>query len=53
MTPPQVKVTIISEQQAKGLSSGSGSDTTSGEILNNKGTMEYHQETKHLSVHFR
>ncbi|CAG7720573.1 unnamed protein product, partial [Allacma fusca] len=56
MTPPQVKVAIISEAQANALLRNDKSDKpceTSGEILNNTGTMEYHQGTRHLSVHFR
>ncbi|CAL8124206.1 unnamed protein product [Orchesella dallaii] len=56
MTPPQVKVAIISEAQANALLRQDKSDKpcdTSGEILNNTGTMEYHQGTRHLSVHFR
>lgn len=56
MTPPQVKVAIISEAQANALLKNDKSDKpceTSGEILNNTGTMEYHQGTRHLSVHFR
>lgn len=46
MTPPQVKVTIISEAQANVLLKNDrllkGGDS-SGEILNNTGTMEYQQ----------
>ena len=56
MTPPQVKVAIISEAQANSLlrnDKGDKASDTSGEILNNTGTMEYHQGTRHLSVHFR
>jgi signal transducer and activator of transcription 5B len=56
MTPPQVKVAIISEAQANALLRQDKADKpceTSGEILNNTGTMEYHQGTRHLSVHFR
>ncbi|CAG9825338.1 unnamed protein product [Phaedon cochleariae] len=56
MTPPQVRVTIISESQAimqlkndKPCKSGE----SSGEILNNTGTMEYQQNTRQLSVSFR
>ncbi|CAH0557720.1 unnamed protein product [Brassicogethes aeneus] len=56
MSPPQVKVTIISEQQAnmriKKDSNNKLSDS-SGEILNNTGTMEYQQTTRQLSVSFR
>lgn len=47
MSPPQVKVTIISESQANLLLKSDrivkGGDSTSGEILNNTGTMEYQQ----------
>lgn len=56
MNPPQVKVTIISESQANVLLKndklGKAGDT-SGEILNNSGTMEYQQTTRQLSVSFR
>ncbi|XP_055953288.1 signal transducer and activator of transcription 5B-like isoform X2 [Argiope bruennichi] len=55
MTPPQVKVTIISEAQAIALLKNDkvGPGEASGEILNNMGTMEYHQATRQLSVSFR
>jgi signal transducer and activator of transcription 5B len=56
MTPPQVKVSIISEAQANALlkSDKTGNKgEASGEILNNTGTMEYHQATRQLSVSFR
>ncbi|GAB6019391.1 hypothetical protein CHUAL_000975 [Chamberlinius hualienensis] len=54
MTPPQVKVTIISEVQANALLKNEMSKgEVSGEILNNTGTMEYHQATRQLSVSFR
>lgn len=61
MTPPQVKVTIISENQANALlknekvggGTGSKGGEASGEILNNTGTMEYQQATRQLSVSFR
>ncbi|GBM50732.1 Signal transducer and activator of transcription 5B [Araneus ventricosus] len=63
MTPPKVKVTIISEAQAiallKNNEVGPGGKIfsllreTSGEILNNVGTMEYHQATRQLSVSFQ
>ncbi|KRT82459.1 hypothetical protein AMK59_3814 [Oryctes borbonicus] len=56
MTPPQVKVTIISESQANVLLKsdklGKNGDA-SGEILNNTGTMEYQQASRQLSVSFR
>ncbi|KAK9870367.1 hypothetical protein WA026_007935 [Henosepilachna vigintioctopunctata] len=56
MTPPQVKVTIISEAQANMLLKNDKlgkSGESSGEILNNTGTMEYQQATRQLSVSFR
>lgn len=55
MTPPQVKVSIISESQANALlkSEKVGVGEASGDILNNTGTMEYHQGTRQLSVSFR
>ncbi|XP_063231375.1 signal transducer and activator of transcription 5B isoform X2 [Bacillus rossius redtenbacheri] len=55
MTPPQVKVTIISENQANALLQNDkmAKGEASGEILNNTGTMEYHQATRQLSVSFR
>ncbi|GFY54746.1 signal transducer and activator of transcription 5B [Trichonephila inaurata madagascariensis] len=55
MTPPQVKVTIISEAQAIALLKNDkvGPGEASGEILNNMGIMEYHQATRQLSVSFR
>ncbi|XP_049786720.1 signal transducer and activator of transcription 5B isoform X3 [Schistocerca cancellata] len=55
MTPPQVRVTIISEAQANALlkSDKVSKGDASGEILNNTGTMEYHQATRQLSVSFR
>ncbi|KFO88072.1 Signal transducer and activator of transcription 5B, partial [Buceros rhinoceros silvestris] len=55
MNPPQVKATIISEQQAKALlkNESTRSSESSGEILNNCCVMEYHQATGTLSAHFR
>ncbi|XP_021921233.1 signal transducer and activator of transcription 5B isoform X3 [Zootermopsis nevadensis] len=55
MTPPQVKVTIISEAQANALLKNDkmAKGEASGDILNNTGTMEYHQATRQLSVSFR
>ncbi|CAH1960095.1 unnamed protein product [Acanthoscelides obtectus] len=56
MTPPQVKVTIISEAQANMLIKNEKlgkAGECSGEILNNTGTMEYQQATRQLSVSFR
>lgn len=51
----QVKVTIISEAQANALLKNDkmAKGEASGEILNNTGTMEYHQATHQLSVSFR
>ncbi|GAB1296843.1 Signal transducer and activator of transcription 5B [Apodemus speciosus] len=52
--PPQVKATIISEQQAKSLLKNENTrNDYSGEILNNCCVMEYHQATGTLSAHFR
>ncbi|XP_029171422.1 signal transducer and activator of transcription 5B [Nylanderia fulva] len=56
MTPPQVKVSIISESQANALLKNdkmAKNGEASGEILNNTGTMEYHQAAGQLSVSFR
>ncbi|XP_060795294.1 signal transducer and activator of transcription 5B [Neoarius graeffei] len=54
MNPPQVKATIINEQQAKALlKNESTRNDSSGEILNNNCVMEYHQTTATLSAHFR
>ena len=55
MTPPQVKVTIISESQANSMLKNDKVSTGeySGEILNNSGTMEYHSASRQLSVNFR
>lgn len=56
MTPPQVKVSIISEAQANVLlktEKFAQKSDGSGEILNNTGTMEYQQATRQLSVSFR
>ena len=55
MTPPQVKVTIISESQANSMLKNDKVSTAdfSGEILNNSGTMEYHSASRQLSVNFR
>lgn len=46
MSPPQVRVSIISEVQANALLKNdkmAKNGEVSGEILNNSGTMEYHQ----------
>ncbi|XP_045442210.1 signal transducer and activator of transcription 5A isoform X5 [Pipistrellus kuhlii] len=54
MNPPQVKATIISEQQAKSLLKNENTrNESSGDILNNCCVMEYHQATGTLSAHFR
>ena len=58
MNPPVVSVSIISEAQANallraGTNRKSKSEYCSGEIVNNKQTMEYHQATGQLSVSFR
>ncbi|XP_051171360.1 signal transducer and activator of transcription 5B isoform X2 [Leptopilina boulardi] len=58
MTPPQVKVSIISESQALALlktdtKMAKVTNEASGDILNNTGTMEYHSATRQLSVSFR
>uniref|UniRef100_A0AAZ3SE76 Signal transducer and activator of transcription n=1 Tax=Oncorhynchus tshawytscha TaxID=74940 RepID=A0AAZ3SE76_ONCTS len=50
MNPPQVKATIISEQQAK---SPLITDIYCLKILNNNCVMEYHQATGTLSANFR
>ncbi|XP_045155382.1 signal transducer and activator of transcription 5A [Echinops telfairi] len=51
---PEVKATIISEQQAKSLLKNENTrNECSGEILNNCCVMEYHQATGTLSAHFR
>lgn len=51
MTPPQVRVSIISEAQANALLKNDQMNRgeQSGEILNNTGTMEYHQVGNFLS----
>ncbi|ROT83581.1 signal transducer and activator of transcription 5B isoform X2 [Penaeus vannamei] len=55
MTPPQVRVSIISEAQANALLKNDqmNKGEQSGEILNNTGTMEYNQTSRQLSVSFR
>uniref|UniRef100_A0A8C7JAH6 Signal transducer and activator of transcription n=1 Tax=Oncorhynchus kisutch TaxID=8019 RepID=A0A8C7JAH6_ONCKI len=55
MNPPQVKATIISEQQAKAFPLITDIYCLSGigEILNNNCVMEYHQATGTLSANFR
>ena len=58
MSPPVVTVSIISEAQANSLlrtppNKKSRAEYSSGEILNNRQTMEFHQATGQLSVSFR
>ncbi|XP_029671595.1 signal transducer and activator of transcription 5B isoform X1 [Formica exsecta] len=55
MTPPQVKASIISESQANALLKNDKmkNSEVSGEILNNTGSMEFHQTVGQLSVSFR
>ncbi|CAN8013237.1 unnamed protein product [Ixodes persulcatus] len=57
MTPPQVKVSIIRHVTPVLLLQKNGCGIflreASGDILNNTGTMEYHQATRQLSVSFR
>ncbi|XP_021373929.1 signal transducer and activator of transcription 5B-like [Mizuhopecten yessoensis] len=55
MSPPTVKSFIISEEQAIALLKNDthAKSDTSGEILNNNGTMEYHQAKGELSITFR
>ena len=55
MTPPLVKVAIISESQANTLirTKKLGLAECSGEILNNAGAMEYNAVSRQLSLHFR
>lgn len=55
MTPPPVKVTIISESQANILLKNDkmSRGEASGDILNNTGTMEYQQSSRQLVVNFR
>ena len=56
MNPPTVRATIISEDQARSLLKEGKSNIkneSSGELLNNTGTMEYHQANGQLAVTFR
>lgn len=56
MTPPQVRVSIISESQAKSFLQNQDRDMSrdvSGNIVNNSGTMEYHQGSRQLTANFR
>ncbi|GIY42864.1 signal transducer and activator of transcription 5B [Caerostris extrusa] len=54
MSSPQVKVTIVSEAQALELiRTGKNGIEASGVILNNMGTMEYHEATGQLSISFQ
>ncbi|KAK2166934.1 hypothetical protein LSH36_33g03003 [Paralvinella palmiformis] len=55
MNPPTVKASIISEEQARSLlrSERDVRKESSGDILNNVGTMEYNQANGQLAVSFR
>ncbi|NP_001298188.1 signal transducer and activator of transcription 5B-like [Biomphalaria glabrata] len=55
MNPPQVKATIISENQAKDLlrNDVKAKNDTSGDILNNTGIMEFQPGNGQLSISFR
>eukprot|EP00095_Tigriopus_kingsejongensis_P006372 maker-scaffold42_size484952-snap-gene-3.26 protein:Tk06372 transcript:maker-scaffold42_size484952-snap-gene-3.26-mRNA-1 annotation:"signal transducer and activator of transcription 5b" len=54
INPPTVSVSIISEAQANSLLRyGTSKRFSTGDILNNKQTMEYHQASGQLSVSFR
>nr|XP_006814943.1 PREDICTED: signal transducer and activator of transcription 5B isoform X3 [Saccoglossus kowalevskii] len=55
MSPPTVKASIISENQAKALlhNENANVNDTSGDILNNCGVMEYLKDSGVLSVNFR
>ncbi|ESO86785.1 hypothetical protein LOTGIDRAFT_128587 [Lottia gigantea] len=55
MNPPEVKAVIISESQAREImKNGAQVDIKPcGEILNNRGTMEYHQATGQLGISFK
>ncbi|CAG0889472.1 unnamed protein product [Darwinula stevensoni] len=56
MISPQVTASIVSEAQARQLYQRDNPPTsridTCGEILNNKGTMEYHPSRRHLIASF-
>lgn len=54
MSSPQVKVTIVSENQAQiTQTENKTSDISSGDILNNTGNMEYSHTTQTLTASFR
>lgn len=54
MSNPQVKVTIVSEAQAQVTQTANkASDVSSGDILNNTGTLEFSQTTQTLTASFR
>lgn len=55
MSPPEVKASIISEEQARGLLKADNikGDCNSGEILNMEGRMEYHEGRGELSIQFK
>lgn len=49
MNKPKVKVFIISESEAKDLKNGMR-QSLDDNLLNNTGTMEYNEKTRHLSI---
>jgi signal transducer and activator of transcription 5B len=56
MTPPQVKVTIVNEEQVNSLLNSNDRDSlgkTSGQILNNKILMEYNSKERQLTANFK
>lgn len=55
MSAPKVRVSIVNEQEAATLKQRALGpwQEFSGEMLNNTGTLEYHQASRHLSVSFR
>jgi len=54
MNSPVVKVTIISENQARQMQQvNKYSERPCADIINNSGNMEYNETTKQLSVTFR
>ncbi|XP_062519356.1 signal transducer and activator of transcription 5B-like [Corticium candelabrum] len=58
MNPPEVIASIVNEKQARALLSSEVDPThdalqTSGDIINNRRVMEYHQASGSLSVTFR
>jgi signal transducer and activator of transcription 5B len=58
MNPPEVIANIVSEKQARALLSSENDPSvdlmqTSGDIINNRRVMEFHQASGSLSVTFR